>query len=138
MTFNPDDPREHEHEKPWVISKALEANVPVKLTVLDVTPMNDEDTSFFMNCMIHDGELKGKTTRIYWWRTKKSGQPRNDFTSLVKALLPDRHRNSMTIHSFHFKDKCFVTTPKDFGNDDGSSMRIFVKVREIELDVRGE
>lgn len=138
MTFNQDDPSEHQTDRPWVGSKLIPADIPVTLTVLDVTPMNDEDTSFFMNCMIHDGPLEGKTTRIYWWRHKKSGQPRNDFTSLAKALLPDRWRNSKTIHSFHFKDKCFVTTPKDFGNDDGSSMRIFVKVREIELDVRGE
>ena len=136
MTFNPDDPMEHQADKPWISSKLLPANVSVKLEVLSVTPQNDEDTWFFMNCMIHDGIRSGKTTRIYWWRTKKNGQPRNDFTALVKALLPDRWRNSLTIHSFHFKDKFFETTPKDFGNE--GSMRVFVKIREIELDVRGE
>jgi len=134
MTFNPDDPREHHNEKPWVSSKMLDAEVPVKLRVLDVTPMNDEDTSFFMNCMIHSGPLTGKTTRVYWWRNKKSGGTRNDFTSLCKSLLPDKYRNSETIHSFHFKDKCFTTTPKDFGEN----MRMFVKIKEIDIDVRGE
>ena len=134
MTFNPDDPMEHQNEKTWINSKMLLSNTPVKLEVLGVTPQNDQDTSFFMNCMIHSGQYEGKTTRIYWWRNKKSGDPRNDFTALVKALLPDRWRNSQTIHSFHFKDKCFETTPKNFGD----GMRIFVKIREIEIDVRGE
>lgn len=136
MTYNPDDPTEHQKEKPWVSSKMLPADTPVQLEVLDVTPQNDEDTSFFMNCLIHSGQLKGKTTRVYWWRNKKSGEPRNDFTALCKALLTDRYRNSEVIHSFHFKEKCFLTTPKDFGNK--KSMRIFAKVREIELDVRGK
>lgn len=130
-----DDQIEQGIEKPWVSSKMLPANIPVKLEVLGVTTQNDDDSSFFLNCMILDGALKGKTTRLYWWRHKKSGEPRNDFTALVKALLPDRWRNSLTIHSFHFKDKFFETTPKDFGNE--GSMRIFVKVREIEIDVRG-
>lgn len=130
-----DDQIEQGIEKPWVSSKNIPANIPVKLEVLGVTTQNDDDSSFFLNCMILDGALKGKTTRIYWWRYKKSGEPRNDFTALVKALLPDRWRNSLTIHSFHFKDKFFQTTPKDFGNE--GSMRIFVKVREIEIDVRG-
>ena len=132
MTFDYDNPRE---AKTWVSSKELELDTPVKLQVLDVTPQNDEDTSFFMNCMIHDGKFKGKTTRLYWWRTKKSGGTRNDFITLCKALLPDKWRNSDTIHSFHFKGKCFETTPKEFAD---GGIRLFVKVREIELDVRDQ
>ena len=133
MTFNPDAPKEHKKEKPWVSSKLLPSQ-PVKLEVLDVTPSNDEDTSFYMNCLIHDGKFEGKTTRVYWWRFKRSGGARNDFIALAKALLPDKWRNSETIHSFHFKGKFFETTPKDFEG----GMRLFVKVREIELDVRDQ
>lgn len=131
MTYDHDNPRE---EKTWITCKKLPADQPVKLTVLDVTPTSDDDNSFYMNCMIEDGKYEGKTTRIYWWRNKKSGKgARSDFIALCKALLPDRWRNSETIHSFHFKDKCFQTTPKDFSD---GAMRLFIKVQEIELDVR--
>jgi hypothetical protein len=46
--------------------------------------------------------------------------------------LPDKWRNSEPIHSFHFRGKCFEMTPKEFQE---GGIRIFVKVKEIELGV---
>jgi hypothetical protein len=126
---------DYKTDKPWIATSRVPANIPVKFEVLGVTPLDDQDKTFFMNCMIHDGEFKGKTTRLYWYRFRKSdGKARADFTSLCKAVLPDKYRNSEKIHSFDFIGKCFESTPKCFGHDGG--VRIFVKVREIELDVR--
>lgn len=124
-------------ERTWINPRQLPIDIPVKIQVLSVTPKDDEDSVFFFNCLVHDGDFKGKTMRLYWWRYKKSGNgPRSDFVALCKALLPDKVRNSEFIRSFDFDKKCFEGTPKEFHS---GSIRLMLKIKEIEIaDVPSE
>ena len=111
MTFNPDQPDEHANK--WISIKNLELDTPVLLEVIKVTPQEADDSKFSLDCKIHSGPMAGDDTiRIWLSRFKKETTTyRADFMQLCKAVLPDKWMVK-PIHSFHFKDKVFWTTPK--------------------------